>query len=365
MFKNYNYDTLSTPYQTQYYNILKNLINHPMKRVKTRNGVVYSRFFETMRVNLQKEYPLMDLKKIKFSNIFHELRWFLTGDTNIKYLVDNNCMIWVDDAYRYYNEKYKALCGGIEYSRAEFIDKVVSGDNLKILDDDYANKHDKKYYWFGDLDNIYSHQWTNFGELFVNQIDNVIHKLKTDPNCRRIIVTAHNPSDIEKGVVGLPSCHNMFQFYTSLIPIEKRIAIYNGENGGADSITTNKILDSIGIPKYYLSLWFNLRSNDMFLGNPYNIASYAMLNHIIGNTVNMIPLELCCSITDCHLYDDHVEPAMEWIERYEHNSDNNNYCKSKIKINKKINSLYDDMLLDNITLENYNPLPYIKARLLT
>ena len=373
MFKYIECGSNSTPYQTQYANILRNLIYKPNKRVKSRNGLVNSRFFETIRVNLQKEYPLMDIKKIKFSNIYHELIWFLRGGTNIKYLVDNKCFIWNDDAFRYYNEKYKNLCGGVTITKEEFIEKVKNGDNLKIQDQDFIEKYDKTYYWFGDLDNIYGHQWTQFGELNVNQITNTINLLKQDPNNRRITVTAHNPSDISDNNVGLPSCHNMFQFYTTPIPIEKRIILYNQTcgDGNNNEILTTKILDDNNIPKYMLSCWFNLRSNDIFLGNPYNIASYALLTHIIAKTVNMIPCELTCSMIDCHIYDKHIEPAMEWLDRYYNDNKNDYYCKSKIKINKKLvlNSCGDyntvDFNINDITLSDYNPQPYIKAVLLT
>ena len=341
-------------YQDQYYNLLKKLIESPEKKVMTRNGEVNSLFFETMRINLKKEFPLMEIKKIKFSNVLHELLWFISGNTNIKYLYDNKCNIWNDDAYRYYlsklkNNKEKTL---FEYD-------VISKESFLILVKNGT-------YGFGDLDKVYGYNWRNFNGK-TDQLLNAILLLKTDPHNRRILVSAHNPSDIEENVVGLPACHNMFQFYVSPLSLKERIDIANFDFVGYrtnEQIT--ELLDEFNVPKYKLNLWYNVRSQDIFLGNPYNVASYSILLHIVAKIVNMVPNEITTSMIDCHLYNDHIEPAKKWIERYENHMSysNSTLCKSKLILKKNVNNI-NKLRFKDFELIDYNPYDYIYAKLLT
>ena len=380
-------------YQLQYADILRRLINEPRKKRPSRIGNIRSNFVELMRVDLTKEFPLMDLKKIKFSNILHELLWFIHGDTHIKYLIENGCNIWTDDAYRYYKEQqekakkeYISLYGNVEnlngktpdeqfkpISKEEFIQLALKGKN----------------HW-GELDRIYGKQWREFNGK-TDQLQKCINTLMTNPDDRRMIVTAHNPTDIEDEIVGLPSCHNMFQFYTIPLSFEEReaIAIKNGYQSkneyikivGEDKSNTEyvkRVLDDNKIPEFYLCTWFNIRSNDFFLGQPYNMASYALLTHIVANVVNMIPLEVACTAIDCHLYEAHIDAAETYLKRFEKILDDNyigetgietsvncvTYCKSKIIISRKLKSI-DDVTADDIKLVDYNPQPFIKAPLLT
>lgn len=338
-------------YQEQYVEILENLLNFPDKKIKSRIGDVSSRFGETIRVELQREFPLMELKKIKFSNVLHELLWFINRDTNIKYLVDNDCNIWNDDAYRYYLEKTNKYIKNYSlfkhpiFSKEEFIEKIKNGE-----------------YGYGEMDRIYGKQWREFNGK-TDQLMNCINTLKTNPDDRRMIVTAHNPTDIENNVVGLPSCHNMFQFYTVPMTRDERLFYYHYSDKYVivSENDDDEVLDIRDVPKYKLNIWFNLRSNDFFLGNPYNIASYALLCHIVGNFVNMIPNQLVCNIVDCHLYDEHKNAAVELLDRY---SDDSTYCKSELLIKRNLESI-NDISFNDFKLINYNPQSYIKAKLLT
>lgn len=351
-------------YQQQYYNIIKRLINEPNKIGKSRIGDINSRFCEQIRIDLSKEFPLQDIKKIKPSNIIHELLWMIRGDTNIKYLVENDCNIWTDDAYRYYKEKYSPISrinknigidpnqlnfnfnSDTEITKEEFIKRTLNEDTLF---DQYKISFLDSTYIYGSLDRVYGKQWRNFNGI-TDQLQNSINMLKTNPDDRRMIVVAHNPTDIEEGNVGLPSCHNYFQFYTTLNEDRSR----------------------------KLSVFCNIRSNDWFLGQPYNAAQYGLLTHIIANIVNMEVGELVINSVDAHLYHSHFDGANEWLNRFnkimddnyvgEQGLDNDYYelfgCKAKLNIKRKLTNL-DDITFEDFEFTNYNPQKFIKAPLLT
>lgn len=320
-------------YQEQYYKICNQIINHPYKVVKSRIGDVRSRFGHQIRINLIDEFPLMDLKKIKFSNVLHELLWFIKGDTNIKYLKENKCGIWDDDCFRYYNEKFIPM-GFPQMSKEEFITSVLEDRKYTIFSKE-KNKH--LTYHFGDLEKIYGYQWRHFNGK-TDQLTNCINTLKTNPDDRRMIVTAHNPTDIEDGNVGLPSCHNYFQFYTYPDPSSN---------------------------KRNIAMEVHLRSNDIFLGNAYNCASYAILLKMIAKLVDMNPTEILFNINDAHIYESHMNAVKIWLDRYEKIlSYDDTYCKSILTINGNQKTI-DDFKFEDFVLTNYNPQSYIKAELLT
>jgi thymidylate synthase len=363
---------MSRPYQLQYAKITRDLANDPTKVGDSRIGKINSRFAEQLRVDLKKEFPLQDIKKIKPSNIIHELIWMIKGDTNIKYLIENGCNIWTDDAYRYYKEKYSTerfrknevnyisnqtkLPFDHDLTKEKFIERVLAEDYIQIYEPSQKNnwnydheRDDKEDYVFGDLDRVYGQQWRNFNGK-TDQLQNCIDTLKTNPDDRRMIVTAHNPTDIEDNNVGLPSCHNYFQFYTTI-----------NKDGSRD-----------------LSTFVNIRSNDWFLGQPYNMAQYALLTHIIANIVGMGVAELVVNSVDAHLYHAHFDAAKTWLERYGKILDDNYVgeqgvfidwygilgCKAKLNITRKLRSI-DDISIDLFEITNYEPQGFIKAPLLT
>lgn len=388
------------PYQIGYYQILSDLIDNPDKKINSRVGEARSRFSEKLTIDLKKEFPLMEIKQVSFKNVLVELLWFLKGDTNIKYLVDNNCNIWNDDAYRWYNEKYVPQ-GCPKLDKNTFISWVRRGLHHEIKETvpvaveanfGFNVEETKHVYTYGDLDIVYGRQWRSFGGK-VDQIKDVINMLRKNPDDRRMIVLGHNPADIADGNVGLPACHNYMQFYSQPIPLNKRVEIAREKNllqgklaelaetyvfykfGKRKIEITNEILDeiharldSIKIPKRYLSLELTIRSNDFFLGNPYNIASYATLAAMIGQCTDMIPHLFSCEMVDCHLYEKHLDAAKEWIDRFqkmlenpEHTSD---YCSSKLHLTPDILDI-DSFDLSDFHITNYKHQGKIEAPLLT
>ena len=353
---------MSKPYQIQYHFITQKLIDEPNKIGDSRIGKINSRLAEQIRIDLKKEFPLQDIKKVKFSNIVHELLWMINGDTNIKYLIENGCNIWTDDAYRYYKEKFATLLKeespenqlelDLELTKEAFVEKVLKGDKVTFWDKPksyWLGEYAQDTYVFGDLDRVYGQQWRNFNGK-TDQLQNCIDTLKTNPDDRRMIVTAHNPTDIEDKIVGLPSCHNYFQFYTT-----------KNHDGGR-----------------VLSTFVNIRSNDWFLGQPYNVAQYALLTNIIARIVGMEVGELVINSVDTHLYHAHFDAAEEWMARFDkilidnYVGDQGGYsgdyydivgCKAKLKLGHIDN--IDNIKASDITLENYNSQGFIKAPLLT
>jgi thymidylate synthase len=260
-----------------------------------------------------------------FKAIVTELLWFLRGDTNIKYLVDNNCHIWDGDAYknfekRYYKEIFNYETGS--HNRLMSLDEFIL--NIKT-NDEFANK-------WGDLGPIYGKQWRswegvikkqltsisyemNWGSL--DQITNLINDLKTNPDSRRLMVNAWNVGELDQMV--LPPCHYGFQVYTRELSLEERKQIFDDRGYVCDLWPFNGDwhgeYDGFGIPSRAISLMWNQRSVDTFLGLPFNIASYGLLLEIIAKAVNMIPDELIGNLGDVHLYSNHVEQAKEQIGR--------------------------------------------------
>ena len=347
-----------TSYQQQYYDITKRIMEQPHKVGNSRIGKINSRFCEQIRINIGKEYPLMDIKWIKSSNIIHELIWMLRGETNPKYLIENGCHIWTDDAYRYYKEKFSPQKPYAEYYKSigqqELFDVEMTKEEFveKILSEEYDTyRADFHMFRYGQLDKIYGYQWRRFNDK-TDQVQNVIDKLKSNPDDRRMIITGHNPSDLEDGNVGLPSCHNYMQFYTTI-----------NEDG-----TRN------------LNTFCNIRSNDWFLGQPYNAPQYALLTYIFANLVDMGVGELVINAVDAHLYHAHFEPAKIWLDRYEKFIDNidhysvevekhtfakDTFCKAKIDITNRNQQSIDDYIAEDFKVYNYEPQSYIKAKLLT
>jgi thymidylate synthase len=230
-----------------------------------------------------------------------ELLWFLRGDTNIKYLVDNNCHIWDGDAYKNYLNKVQNYADSLSVPDdiSEFkgvMDSLNKQIKSSVLtQEDFINKiktDDEFAERFGNLGKIYGFQWRNWnGDI--DQISELINQLKENPDSRRLLVSAWNPSDLPNQV--LPPCHYGFQVYTRKTTREEKIV-----NPG----------------KYRaISLMFNMRSCDTFLGLPFNIASYGLLLMMLANEVNMVPDELIGNLGDTHIYLNHIEQAKEQIGR--------------------------------------------------
>jgi len=308
----------------QYQDLLQSILDYGVEKEDRTGTGTKSIFGYTIRHKMSDGFPLLTTKKMAWKTMVTELLWFLRGDTNIKFLVDNNCHIWDGDAYkRFLNETIKVeplevkqraieqLLNSKE-SKEEFIDKIKT-------DDEFAKK-------WGELGPIYGKQWrrwtnTSKGwikdswfEREIDQIANLINDLKTNPDSRRLMVSAWDVGSIDQMV--LPPCHYGFQVYTRELSLKERVDYGTKRNMWRLGQTINYLhCDENNIPTRAISLMWNQRSVDTFLGLPFNIASYGLLLEIIAKEVNMVPDELIGNLGDVHLYLNHIEPAKEQIGR--------------------------------------------------
>jgi thymidylate synthase len=320
----------------QYQRLLKDILEYGVDK-KDRTGTgTKSIFGYTIHHNMMNGFPLLTTKKMPFKTMATELMWFLMGDTNIKYLVDNKCHIWDGDCYKAYIKRY---------NKGEYVGKTKLLENSKknrtltepFTQEEFINfiKTDNEFAkeW-GDLGPIYGRQWRRWADYYngsgeyTDQIANLINELKTNPDSRRLMVSAWNVAELEDMV--LPPCHHSFQLYS----VEKE-----GQR--------------------YLSLLWNQRSIDSALGLPFNIASYGLLLEMIAREVNMIPEHLIGHLGDCHLYSDHLEGAKEQINREPrelprlHMSSGHNFRAT-------LAGKADEIDLNDFMLIGYDPHPTIK-----
>jgi thymidylate synthase len=277
------------------------------KKDRTGTGTL-SIFGWQIRHKMSEGFPLLTTKKMAWKSIVTELLWFLRGDTNIKYLVDNGCNIWNGDAYKNYLKEHDPLNGTVPME--DFI--ALIKQNEKPI-----------YHELGELGPIYGKQWRRWnGQVdnisgigcYHDQIANLINDLKTNPDSRRLMVNAWNVGELDQMV--LPPCHYGFQVYTRELSLEERVRYYETTFGRLHFIPPSPdALDARNIPTRAISLMWNQRSVDTFLGLPFNIASYALLLEIIAKAVNMVPDELIGNLGDVHLYSNHIEQAKEQIGR--------------------------------------------------
>ena len=298
----------------QYQELLQDILNNGIeKKDRTGTGTI-SIFGRQIRHKMSEGFPLLTTKKMAWKTMVTELLWFLRGDTNIKFLVDNGCHIWDGDAFKNFMNTSEGDPDMI-WNQDQFI-------HLIKTDDEFAKQ-------WGELGPIYGRQWrswvgesetangsisasTTFG--YIDQIKNLINELKTNSDSRRLMVSAWNVSELNKMV--LPPCHYGFQVYTR--------ELSEGERGlllqpyGLDPLTKegrDRLWKENNLPTKAISLMWNQRSVDTFLGLPFNIASYGLLLEIIAKSVNMVPDELIGNLGDTHLYLNHVEQAKEQISR--------------------------------------------------
>ena len=332
---------------TDYQALLKDIIyNGREKGDRTGTGTI-SIFGRQIRHKMSDGYPLLTTKKMAFKTMVTELLWFLKGDTNIKYLVDNGCNIWNGDAYKAYLGK--ETTPGIPphdfvLSRSEFIDKIKT-------DDEFAAK-------WGELGPIYGKQWREWNGN--DQIQNLINDLKNNPDSRRLMVSAWNVGELDQ--MTLPPCHYGFQIYTrELLPNERKIewAKSIGKDPSYAYNLSQEDLDEKGFPRRTISLMWNQRSVDTFLGLPFNIASYGLLLLILAKEVNMLPDELIGNLGDVHLYKNHIDQALEQMERKP-------FELTTILFKDHLDdfdSIIDILRVKDFVLDNYKSHPAIKAPL--
>lgn len=326
----------------QYQDLLVDIITEGKeKKDRTGTGTV-SLFGRQIRHDMSEGFPLLTTKKMAIKTMMTELKWFLKGDTNIKYLVENGCNIWNGDAFKNYISKTNEYKGKWPDTMEEYLERIKT-------DDEFAKR-------WGELGPIYGKQWRQFqGKDFIDndQIKNLITDLITNPDSRRLMVSAWNVSELHNMV--LPPCHYGFQVYTRELNLDERIDYYNGNSDplNRSSDYFHEHMDIYGVPRRSISLMWNQRSVDTFLGLPFNIASYATLLILIGKEVNMVPEHLIGNLGDTHLYSNHIEQAKEQISR----EPMPHLPKLKVSNVDILNGEFDYEVL------HYHPHPTIKAPL--
>jgi thymidylate synthase len=310
------------------------------------------------------------------------LLWFLRGDTNIKYLVDNGCNIWNGDAYKNYCKTYPDVEKTFQYEGSNIeVRKMTQEEFINEIktDDEFAKR-------WGELGPIYGKQWRSWdtrrvdntnikqnrrdgivpGLLIIDQIANLINDLKTNPDSRRLMVNAWNCSELDQMV--LPPCHYGFQVYTRELSYDERFRLYVKRDKPAYPLNVeniNEYLTLIEIPTRAISLMWNQRSCDLFLGIPFNIASYGLLLEIIAKAVNMVPDELIGNLGDVHLYSNHIEQAKEQIGREPYPLPTLKHLRNddKYKLLCEFPLLWDELKISDFEIENYQSHLAIKAPL--
>ena len=284
-----------------------------------------------------------------------ELLWFLRGDTNIKFLVDNDCHIWDGDAYKNYSNKVQPW--------EPHLDEKMFVDRIKT-DNEFAKK-------WGELGPVYGAQWRRWsagvledkhGFGNIDQIQNLINDLKTNPDSRRLMVTAWNPSDLPNQV--LPPCHYGFQVYTRELSLEERLNLASKtykvfEPFDFNEVTHEEINKLYPVPKRAISLMYNCRSQDVPLGTPFNLASYGLLLSILAKEVNMVPDELISNMGDCHIYLNQIDGVKEQLTREPFELPTLNPFPTYEGSRPSIESY----VISDFTLKNYQSHPTIKMPL--
>lgn len=372
-------DNFSNNADEQYFGLLAKIIEFGCEK-ESRAGKTKSYFGASMRFDLREGFPLLTTKKMYYKGIIHELLWFIHGDTNIKYLVDNDVNIWTDDAYRFYlemvkksNEIFKNIleeaCENSRIfafvkeitplSKTDFIKAVKEERRVNVLVED-GEKGEIKIMLlpYGDLGPIYGKQWRSYGLSGYDQIKHIIDTLKDNPDDRRMIINAWNPDVFDK--IALPACHSFAQFYSFQLSTKERMNLYKekfGTTSECNLFPTKEEMDEAGIPERGLSCYFYCRSQDAPLGTPYNIASYALLTSMIAQCVNMVPYELIYGGGDCHIYLNQMEGIKEQLERNPYH-----YPLPKLWLNPDIKNI-DDFKYEDVKIKDYESYPSIKFEL--
>ncbi len=359
----------------QYQDLLKRIIESGVRKEDRTGTGTLSIFGCQIRHKMSEGFPLLTTKKMAWKTMVTELLWFLRGDTNIKYLVDRKCNIWNGDAYKKY-ERARTWELQDTPPMEEFIKKIKE-------DEEFAKT-------WGELGPIYGAQWRRWkGDTWVegntdgtegfylqsekiDQMSNLINELRTNPDSRRLMVSAWNVGELDQMV--LPPCHYGFQIYTRELTPEERYLYWVRNNTYQqmwvrykDVENRSKYIEEDNTPSRAISLMWNQRSVDTFLGLPFNIASYGLLLEIIAKEVNMVPDELIGNLGDVHLYSNHIEQAKEQIGREPFElpklNINNEWWEEPFLKLVKSDAFCECLLEEDIQLSNYKSHPPIKAPL--
>jgi thymidylate synthase len=385
----------------QYTDLLQDILDNGVRKEDRTGTGTISVFGRQIRHKMSEGFPVLTTKKMAWKTMVTELIWFLRGDTNIKFLVDNGCHIWDGDAYKRFQKtcQFEKDANHIlpnewismsnDFMSADILTKEEFINKIKT-DDEFAKK-------WGELGPIYGKQWRKWGydsdkwreeykklqfgskeeiehlgKKGIDQIANLIRDLKTNPDSRRLMVNSWNVGELDSMI--LPPCHYGFQVYTRELSLEERKKIYERDYTDGVEVQNDHWLESKlttrNIPTRAISLMYNTRSQDVPLGTPFNISSYALLLTIIAKEVNMVPDELIANMGDCHIYLNQIEGVKEQIGREPYPLpkllclDEFHYLMDKelvgeIPFTEKIEKFRPDFF----TLENYQSHPPIKMPL--
>lgn len=310
--------------EQSYLDLCTNILKNGYKKEDRTGTGTYSVFGAQMRFDLQKGFPLLTTKNVPFRLVASELLWFIKGDTNIRYLLKHGNNIWNEWAFKNWIESKEYIGSDMtnfglrsvkdpEFKKQYDVEMENFKNNI-LKDEDFAEN-------YGDLGNVYGKQWrawiTSKKET-IDQLQEVQNSIRSNPDSRRHIVTAWNPEDLPN--MALPPCHTLFQFYVA-----------DGK----------------------LSCQLYQRSADIFLGVPFNIASYALLTHLMAQTCGLEAGEFVHTLGDAHIYSNHVQQVKEQLSRAPREL-------PKLSLNKDINSIFDFEMGD-MEIQGYNPHPAIKA----
>ena len=369
----------------QYNKLLEDILTNGIKK-QTRNGEVLSVFGRQIKHKMSEGFPLLTGKKMFFKGIVTELLWFLRGDSDVRFLWKNNCSIWDGDWYKH----YKTTCSS-PYSLEEMKKFALAGDKSfhdSVWDlgpiygkqwrewtkESFTDILNRKVSYYGNTEAAKEFAYEEYQNSKIDQIQNLINELKTNPDSRRLLVNAWNVGELDQMV--LPPCHYGFQVYTRELSYKERYRIWFNSNYETGMEYNEKIIPNFDdsyyepTPTRAISLMWNQRSVDTFLGLPFNIASYGLLLMMIANEVNMVPDELVGNLGDVHLYSNHIEQAKEQIQRTsfdlpqlvfldEYHYINDTELVGEIPFNEKINRYRPDFF----KVDNYESHPAIKAPL--
>jgi len=354
-------------FEEQYLDLLSYVLENGVKKEDRTGTGTLSIFGYQLRHDMSDgKFPLLTTKEMHFKGIVTELLWFLRGDTNIKYLLDNNCNIWNGDCYM----NFKKICS--LYSEIDYdihIDDPNTNSVRLLNQQEFVQKlkTDESFLkTWGNLGKIYGYQWRNWGVDNIDQIHNVLEEIKNNPDSRRLMVTAWNPTDIPNQV--LPPCHFQFQFNTTPLTHQQRVDYFfkvkqpnkyvfdDFENSTLEQQVNH--LNLINIPLRKLNLMYNMRSNDLPLGKPYNIASYALLLSIFAKLTNMIAGEVIANIGDAHIYLNQIEPIKEQLKRKPFSFPEIDFSE-RVDFSGGIDTFLDTCRPQDIKLINYQSHPKI------
>ena len=369
-------------YEEQYINLLTDIYNEGILS-NNRTGINTRKIWGAqIYVDLLHEgFPLLTTKKMHWKSVVHELLWMIKGDTNIQYLLKNGVTFWTEWPYQKYLNHCKTLTEPDYDVHIEDIEKNCVREMTQkefeqeiINDDEFAKKWGSiGNYGYGGMwrhfpfytqeDKFksstgvigYSAEHWTFGK--VDQLTNAINELKTNPDSRRIIITAWHPyhSNNREDAL-LPACHNYIQFGTEELTWHERLEIAREKDSRNENMYykySDEDFDRTGIPKYHLNCYFNMRSTDAPLGLPYNIAFYALFTHLMAHCLNMIPSQLVYSGVDVHIYENQQEGIAEQLTRTPGKL-------PKLVLKPECPTNLFDIKFDHIDIVDYNPQAHIK-----